>query len=152
MASISISTVREQYPGKTDAEAAARIAEEGGYVIVVRYKLMSDGPFTNFGLCWTYAEADNYLFNQNLHDVEVIYDRRNTAQAIPKVLHNAQAIKRSITFGEDGRASEPCCWNCRHFTITLSSSHLCCKDQMGRGVVEVERGDLCDFWKQRTVF
>lgn len=149
MASISISTAQKQYPGKTEKEAAAKIAEEGGYVIVVRYKLQPDGPYTNFGLCSTYAEADNYLFNQNLHDVDVIYDRRNTNQGVPQVVHNAQAITRTLKFDEDGHASEPCCWNCRHFTVSLDGSHLCCRDQLGRGVVEVQRGDLCNFWQQR---
>jgi len=152
MPSISMVAVREQYPGKTDAEAAAKLAEKGEYVIVVRYKLKADGPFASFGLCWTYAEADNYLLNQNLHEVEVLYDRRNTGQLFPKILHNPEAIKRNITFEKDGRASEPCCWNCRHFAITLSNNHLCCKEQMGRGVAEVERTDLCNYWNERGVF
>jgi hypothetical protein len=96
MPSISIVAVREQYPGKTDAEVAAELAEKGEYVVIVRYKLKPYGPFTSFGLCWTYAEAGDYLLNQNLHDVEVLYDRRNTAQIFPKVLHNPEAIKRNI--------------------------------------------------------
>jgi len=152
MPSISIVAVREQYPGKTDAEVAAELAEKGEYVVIVRYKLKPYGPFTSFGLCWTYAEAGDYLLNQNLHDVEVLYDRRNTAQIFPKVLHNPEAIKRNIIFKKDGRASEPCCWNCRHFAITLANKYLCCKEQMGRGVAEVEKTDLCNFWNERPVF
>jgi len=77
MASIGIKTVREEYPGKTDQEAAAIIAREGGYDIVVRYKLFPDGPYSNFGLCRTQQEADLYFDNRNLHDVEAIYGRRS---------------------------------------------------------------------------
>ena len=128
MPSISIDTVREQSPS-TDAEAAAKLAEKGEYVIIVRYKLKADGPFTSFGLCWTYAEADNYLLNQNLHEVEVLYDRGNTTQIFPKILHNPQAIKRNIIFEKDGRASEPCCWNCRHFAVILSNNHLAARSK-----------------------
>lgn len=77
MASISISGVRENYPGKTDAEAAAAIAsEDESIVIIVRYKLFPDKDYSNFGLCYRAEEADNYYFNTNLHDVETIYDRR----------------------------------------------------------------------------
>jgi hypothetical protein len=151
MPSISIVAVREQYPGKTDAEVAAELAEKEEYVVIVRYKLKPYGPFTSFGLCWTYTEAGDYLLNQNLHDVEVLYDRRNTAQIFPKVLHNPEAIKRNIIFKKDGRASEPCCWNCRHFAITLANNYLCCKEQMGRGVAEVEKTDLCNFWNERPM-
>jgi hypothetical protein len=149
MASIGIDTVREQYPGRTDEEAAAKIAEQGGYVIVVRYKLKPDGPYTNFGLCQTYAYADNYLFNRNLYDVDVIYDRRNAKQGPRQVVHSAQAIARSIKFDLRGRASQPCCWNCLHFSASMTGTYMCCKDSMGQGVVEVQRGDLCDFWRQR---
>jgi len=152
MPSISMVAVREQYPGKTDAEIAAKLAEKGQYVVIVRYKLKADGPFASFGLCWTYAEADDYLHNPNLHDVEVLYDRRNTGQIFSKVLHDPEAVKRNIAFEKDGRASEPCCWNCWHFTITLSNNYLCCKEQMGRGASEVERADLCKFWKERPLF
>lgn len=149
MASINIETVRKQYPGMTDAQAASHIAEEGDFVIVVRYKTESEGPYTNLGLCSTYAEADNYLFNEKLHDADVIYDRRNTSIPIPKILHNAQAIARNIIFDNNGRANEPCCWNCRHFNIPLSGNYICCMDQAGKGVVEIQRGDLCDYWVAR---
>ncbi|MGV8073111.1 MAG: hypothetical protein AB2L11_00920 [Syntrophobacteraceae bacterium] len=153
MASISIQTVRAQYPGMTDAQAAARIAEEKGhfFVIVVRYKMEREGPYTNFGLCRTYAEADDYLFSEHLYDVEVIYDRRRT-EPIPKVVHNAQAIERCMTFEGLGRASEPCCWNCRYFNIPLSGGYLCCRDHAGKGVTEVQREDLCDFWDARNPY
>ena len=149
MASINISLAQERYPGKTEKEVAEIIAEEGDYVIVVKYKLQPDGPYTNYGLCRTYDETDNYLFNENLYDVDVIYDRRNTTKPIPEILHNAQAITRNITFEEGGYAPEPCCWNCRHFTIPTSGEYLCCRDQSGRGVVKIQRGDLCNYWHAR---
>lgn len=151
MASISISETQEKYPGKTEEEIAEKIADEGDYVIVVKYKLQPDGPYTNYGLCWTYSEADDYLFNENLYDVDVIYDRRRTDRGVTEVVHNAQAITRPIKFNDDGYASESCCWNCLQFSTSLDGTHLCCRDAAGRGVVKVQQGDICDFWQQRTV-
>jgi hypothetical protein len=149
MPSVSIDSARKRHPGKTDEEVAVALAEEGGYVIVVRYRLSPDGPYSNLGLCRSYAEADDsYLFNESLYDVDVVYDRRRAGPP-DKVLHDAQAVKRRITFREDGYATEPCCWNCMHFSISLSGTQLCCRDALGRGVVQVDRGDKCVFWQQR---
>ena len=150
MATIDISYAKKRYPGMTEEEMAAAMAEENGYVVVVRYKLRPGKPYECFGVCWTYEEADGYLRAPHLTDVEVIYDRRQAERDPPKVIHSAQKISRSIVFGELGQASEPCCWNCSHFTFTISGLYLCCKDEAGRGNVQVHRSDWCSFWKEHT--
>ncbi len=150
MATIDISYAKERYPGMTEEEVAAAMAKEDGYVVVVRYKLRPGKPYECFGVCWTYEEADAYLRAQHLTDVEVVYDRRRAEREPPKVTHNAQNISRSIVFGESGQASEPCCWNCAYFTVTLPGLYLCCKGEAERGNVQVHRSDWCSFWKEHT--
>jgi hypothetical protein len=79
MASIRISSTREEYPGKNDSEIAAALAEKSGYLAVVRYKSSAVGDnFTDFGLCRTEAEIRGYMTSPYCHDVEVLYDSRAT--------------------------------------------------------------------------
>lgn len=77
MASTSIAGVRARYPGKSDSEAAEIIAaEDNNIVIIVKYRFPDEKTFSTFGLCYSIDEAELYLSNLNLRDVENIYDRR----------------------------------------------------------------------------
>ena len=78
MSSIDIKSVRSDFPGMPDGEAAKALAEKYNYIAVVRYKRSPDGAeFTNFGTCTTEAEMRGYLTSPYCHDAEVIYDARS---------------------------------------------------------------------------
>ena len=53
-------------------------------------------------------------------------------------------VGREIRFEEDGRASEPCCWNCKDFTICVGGEQFCVRRETG-----VDRGDVCSAWLPR---
>jgi len=53
-------------------------------------------------------------------------------------------VEKKIRFEEDGRASEPCCWNCKDFTVCLGGEPFCVRQERA-----VDRGDLCDCWLPR---
>ena len=80
MPSLIIKIMRENYPGKSDAELARAYAQEYGYLAIVRYKSNGASDFTHVGVCRTKSEIRNYLTSPNCCDAEVIYDRRPTAQ------------------------------------------------------------------------
>lgn len=102
MASISIDTVRKKYPHMTDKEAAKAIAESEGYAVIVRYKLFPDKPYSNFGLCRSNKEADNYFFNSNLHDVEAIYDRhRDNSVVVAAARCDLSKLRELLDAGAD---------------------------------------------------
>jgi len=59
-------------------------------------------------------------------------------------IHNPEAIKRDIKFGDPGKVSESCCWNCINFSIVRGSRNWCVED-----MIEVDRSDLCGYWERR---
>ena len=74
MPSIQIETLRSQYPGISDAEAAEAYAKESGYIAIVAYKKGSKPKgFTNIGCCRTAADVREYLTSPYCDDPEVIY-------------------------------------------------------------------------------
>lgn len=82
MSSLSIKTMREQYPGKSDVDAAKEYAKKHGFIAIVRYKnSASAADFTNIGTCIMEAEIHGYLNSPSpfLREVEIIYDGRSTA-------------------------------------------------------------------------
>lgn len=76
MGSITIQSVRDEFPDKSDREAAAAFAEKWGTLVIVRYKNTPDGEYHDFGLCDRPEEVDLYLHSSACHDVEIVYDRR----------------------------------------------------------------------------
>lgn len=54
------------------------------------------------------------------------------------------ADEKEIVFQADGRASEPCCWNCKDFTICLGGEQFCVRQDR-----HVDRSDLCNAWQPR---
>lgn len=78
MSSLGIESIREDYPGKSDAEAAQAFAEKHGYIAIIRYKSSSEASdFSNIGTCDTEAEIRGYLTSSSCHNAEVIYDGRS---------------------------------------------------------------------------
>jgi len=78
MRSLNIESMRKDYPGKSDAEAAKALAEKYGYMAIVRYKRSSGASdFSNVGSCNTEAEIRGYLTSPYCNDAEVIYDSRS---------------------------------------------------------------------------
>ncbi len=87
MGSVSIDGLRERYLGKSDKQIAAALAKEDpGIFAIVRYKLFRDKRHSNFGICWNVVEIDNYLLNDALFGVEIIYDRRNEVRDVREIL------------------------------------------------------------------
>lgn len=76
MGSVDISTVKAEFPDKTDKETAALFAKKYGYVAIVRYKNTGSDEYNNFGCCHTGAEIENYLNSPHCVDAEVVYDDR----------------------------------------------------------------------------
>ena len=83
MASIDIGTVRDMFPEKTDAEAAAAYAVKRGYHVILRYKSGS-GDYNNLGCCKTDEEVQAYMGSPYCHDTEIIYDGRAKALRITR--------------------------------------------------------------------
>jgi hypothetical protein len=72
--------MREQYPGKSDAEAAKAYAMKNGYIVIFRYKNSSSAPdFTNIGTCTMEEEIHGYMSSPYCHNAEIIYDGRATS-------------------------------------------------------------------------
>ena len=87
MSSLSIETLRNECPGKTDNEAAELFAKKYGCVAIVRYKSSSsDSDYTNIGTCQMEEEIAGYLSSPYCHDVEIIYDGRSGALNITEDL------------------------------------------------------------------
>jgi hypothetical protein len=82
MSSLNIQTMRDEYPGKTDAEAAQAYAQKHGCIAIVRYKSRGASDFTNIGTCTMESEIHGYLTSPYCNDAEVIYDGRSTALRI----------------------------------------------------------------------
>lgn len=83
MSSLDIQTIREEYPGKGDVEAAKDFAQKHGYIAIVRYKnSTSASDFTDIGTCRMEDEIREYLSSPYCHDAEVIYDGRTKALRI----------------------------------------------------------------------
>ena len=51
MGSLRIDSMRRQYLNKSDIEIAAELANEGGYIVVLRYKSRGASDYTDFGTC-----------------------------------------------------------------------------------------------------
>jgi ribosomal protein S17E len=78
MGSLNIESIRNDYPSKSDADAAKALAEKYGYIAIVRYKnSKSVSDFTNIGTCKTEAEIRGYLTSPYCNDAELIYDGRS---------------------------------------------------------------------------
>ena len=77
MSQMFIGEVRKQYPDLTDKQAAEKIVEKTGCVVVLRYAVSPGGPYVAFGICRTYNQVDFYLCHDNVFDVDILYDRRN---------------------------------------------------------------------------
>jgi hypothetical protein len=67
MSSLNIQSIRSDYPGKSDAEAARAYAQKWGFIAIVRYKnSTSSSDFTNIGTCKTEDEIRGYLSSPNV--------------------------------------------------------------------------------------
>jgi hypothetical protein len=83
MGSLSIQTMREQYPGKSDTEAAKAFAMKNGYIVIFRYKNSTSAlDFTNIGTCKMEEEIRGYQSSSYCLNAEIIYDGRATALRI----------------------------------------------------------------------
>lgn len=77
MGSLNIQTMRIEYPGRSDAEAAKAFAQKHGYIAIVRYKNSSSASdFTDIGVCQMEDQIRGYLNSPYCHNAEVIYDGR----------------------------------------------------------------------------
>jgi hypothetical protein len=76
MASFPISEERTRFPGKTDEQIASLLAQEFGYIVVVKYKNSPLSDFENFGCCKEDYEVKGYLNSSFCHGTEIIYDAR----------------------------------------------------------------------------
>jgi hypothetical protein len=85
MGSLTLSFLREHYPGKTDAEIAKILTEEDQTLVaVVRYKNDPEAEdFTNIGTCDSNEAVDGYYTSPYCHATEMLVDRR-TAPANPQ--------------------------------------------------------------------
>lgn len=79
MGSLSIESMRNDYPEKSDAEAAREFAQKYGYIAIVRYKSRGAADYTNIGTCNMEAEIQGYLNSPYCTDPEIIYDGRSRA-------------------------------------------------------------------------
>lgn len=103
MASIKITSMRKEFPGKSDKEVASEYAKKWGILIIVRYKIYSDGKFTNVGLCKSEEEVDNYFNSPACVDTEILFDGRNENDGyLYKIFEgNALNMARFLTKGVD---------------------------------------------------
>ena len=68
----SMTIPRGDYPDKSDSEIAELLAEEYGFVAVIRYKnSASDTEYTTFAPCMSTDEIERYM--QIEYDPEIIY-------------------------------------------------------------------------------
>ena len=74
--------MRRQYLNKNDAEIAAELANEGGYIVVLRYKSRGASGYTDFATCIISEEVEGYLNSPYCDDVEILYDIRKHALEI----------------------------------------------------------------------
>lgn len=87
MGSLNIQFMRDEYPGKSDPEAAKAFAQKNGYIAIVRYKhSRTSTAFTDIGTCQTEEHIRGYLNSPYCHDAEVIYDGRATALRVTEEL------------------------------------------------------------------
>jgi len=83
MASQNIDTFRQDYPGKSDSEAAREYAGKRGCIAIVRYKSSASAKdFTNIGTCNTEVDIKGYLTSPYCHAAEIIYDGRSALFSI----------------------------------------------------------------------
>lgn len=108
MGSLSISYLKESFPGKTDKEIAAALAEKEGYITVLRYKSLGANDFTDFAVCTLGEEVTGYFNSPNCQAVEILYDIRSQALTItPELLLRSkckscgrQADNNSLVIGK----------------------------------------------------
>jgi len=86
MGSISIKALRSEYPGKSDAEIATKLAEGEGYVTVLRYKSRGSPDYTDFATCILNEQVEGYFNSTSCSDVEILYDIRSCALKITTTL------------------------------------------------------------------
>ncbi len=77
MGSVGLHLLRQDNPGKSDAELARILAEKYGHMVVVRYK-NTEGleNFTNLGCADSQAAVDEYFNSPYCHETEIVYDVR----------------------------------------------------------------------------
>lgn len=120
MGSLDIQIMRNDYPGKSDYEAAEAFAQKHGYIAIIRYKSSSSSiDFTNIGTCQTENDIYGYLNSQYCCNAEVIYDGRATAIRITEAdilrgccdLCGRQTTKESLHLmcGNDFYICPSCC-------------------------------------------
>jgi hypothetical protein len=102
MGSHDITSIRRDYPGKSDHETARAFGVKHGYIAVVRYKnSAASDDFTNIGTCATESEIRGYLTSPYCHGVEILFDGRSA------VFHlNANHVLKG-NCAECGRRSTP---------------------------------------------
>lgn len=76
MTVLQISYKREEFPGLSDELVAQEMAQKYGYVAVVRFKEVKDGPYTHFGCCLNDQKVRHYLYDPDHHNAHLIYDAR----------------------------------------------------------------------------
>jgi|GEM_PF-2128629 len=133
MGSLRIDSMRRQYLNKSDIEIAAELANEGGYIVVLRYKSRGASDYTDFGTCISKEDVKGYLNSPYCDDVEILYDIRKHALEITSTLilvskcilcgrsTNQQSLR--INGGNDFYFCPVCakvfCQNCRlHLPLT----------------------------------
>lgn len=78
MASRDIKSFRDDYPEKSDRDAAATLSRQYGYMAVVRYKnSKTASDFTNIGTCTSESEIRGYLSSPYCYGAEILYDVRS---------------------------------------------------------------------------
>ncbi len=95
MSSLTISTLRSQYPGKSDKVIAQELLNKySTMVAIVRYKNSKNASeFTNFGTCDSEAEIQGYFSSPYCHQTEMLIDQRSTPS-------NPTGIAQEITAAE----------------------------------------------------
>lgn len=100
MTSVNLYNKRKEYPDKSDEEIAQLLAQEYGYVAIVRYKSDPSGDYNNFGCCSSVEKLEGYKNSPYCHDTEIIYDIRKQSLLVTEdLIRNAQCdmCKRSTT-------------------------------------------------------
>lgn len=77
MGSLNIESMRQDYPGKSDTEAAREFAQKHGYIAIIRYKSRGASDFTDIGTCAMESEIRGYLTSPYCSNAQVIYDGRS---------------------------------------------------------------------------
>lgn len=136
MASLDIDSQRREYPGKSDQDIAEILAQQYGYIAVVRYKSHGAAKYTNFGVCTSENEISGYFNSAYCDDVELIYDGRANSLAITEALilkgqcdicekkasHNSLTVMSGNDFYICGKCAKMFCDGC-YSRLPLTNGH-----------------------------